>query len=477
MRPIVSAVLPPLARNATGGRRRHLAADFVGKFEEEANGVRAIGNVAFGGFADRPDRADRFKGGERLRAFLDEGRPPPHHADPFARCGTGPAAVPPGSRGIFNGMIDVVGRGDVNLLTGAGIGRARIILRRVVRQMSQDGGSAPAIIFRFSLDCGSKCLVGRTNLRQTAIFKGGFPGGPASRGAISRFHGDGLYRGEKGPALQIRDMTADDLAPAHALSLAASWPHRLEDWKFLFRLGCGVVAQVDDEIVGTAMGWRYGDNAAALGMVIVAQGHQGKGIGRQLMGAIVERLSVKTLVLNSTPQGTALYSRSGFEDERVIHQHQGAAFGVPVVALRPDERIRPMGRADHDALIALDHEATGLPRAALMSELLKKGKWVVLDRNDRPAGFATFRRFGRGYVIGPVVAPDQNSAKALISHWLGSNAGMFTRLDIPAESGLCEWLNNLGVVHVDQVAGMVAGPALVRGTSVRTYSLVNQALG
>ena len=277
--------------------------------------------------------------------------------------------------------------------------------------------------------------------------------------------------------MQLRDMTADDLPLAHALSHAAAWPHRLEDWKFLFRLGRGIVAEADHVVIGTAMGWPFGDDAAAIGMVIVSPAHQGKGIGRRLMSAIAERLGAKTMVLNSTRDGAPLYSRFHFNEERTIHQHQGAAFSVPVIALRANERIRPMGQADRAALIALDQEATGLPRAALVSELLKKGKWVVLDRDDRLTGFATFRRFGRGYVIGPVVAPDLNGAKALISHWLGSNTGMFTRLDIPAESGLCDWLSNLGIVHVDQVTGMNAGPAPVRGTSVRTFSLVSQALG
>ncbi len=284
-------------------------------------------------------------------------------------------------------------------------------------------------------------------------------------------------REKKGPDLQIRDMTADDLTQAHALSHAASWPHRLEDWKALFRLGRGVVAEADQVVIGTAMGWPFGDDAAAIGMVIVSQDHQGKGIGRGLMNALAERLGAKTMMLNSTREGLALYSRFGFRDERIIHQHQGAAFAVPIIELRPNERIRPMGMADRAVLTALDQEATGLPRAALMSELQRKGKWLVLDRDDGLAGFAMFRRFGRGYAIGPVVAPDLNGAKALISHWLGSNAGMFIRLDIPEESGLCEWLNGLGIAHVDQVTGMTAGPAPVRGRNVRTFSLVSQAMG
>lgn len=275
--------------------------------------------------------------------------------------------------------------------------------------------------------------------------------------------------------MQIRDMTADDLASAHTLSRGVSWSHRLEDWKFLIRIGRGVVAEEDGSVMGTAMGWPFGNDAAALGMVIVTPELQGKGIGQRLMDAITQRIGAKTLMLNATEQGKPLYRRLGFREERVVHQHQGAAFSVPIVA--PSGRVRPMVAADRQALIDLDRQATGLSRAVLMSELLKKGKSIVLDRDDGPAGFATFRRFGRGHVVGPVVAPDLEGAKAMISHWLASNPGLFIRLDIPGDSGLCEWLNDLGITHVDQVTAMTLGPAPVRGDGVQTFALVSQALG
>ena len=275
--------------------------------------------------------------------------------------------------------------------------------------------------------------------------------------------------------LRLRDMTPADLVAAHALSSEAQWPHRLEDWELMLSVGFGVVAELDGQILGTTMGWPYGSDAATLGMVIVSQASRGGGVGRKLMDAVLARLNGRTVLLNSTEAGAPLYRKLGFEPVGTIHQHQGAAFSVPVARLRAGERVRPLGASDRAAIIELDRRATGLRREALVSALLESGQGVILDRGGEAAGFALFRRFGRGYAVGPVVSPDRDGARALISHWLGSNAGMFIRVDTPGDSGLSAWLDEMGLKEVDRVTTMVLGPALARGDGVAPYAIVSQA--
>lgn len=278
--------------------------------------------------------------------------------------------------------------------------------------------------------------------------------------------------------VRLRDMTPDDLAQVHQLSRQVQWPHRIEDWAFLLRVGQGIVAEQDGAIVGTTMGWAYGPEAACLGMVIVDSAQQGHGIGRKLMDAIIEKLGSRAIMLNATEEGLALYRKLGFEPVGVIHQHQGTAFSLPIASLGTNERIRPMGKRDHSVIAELDRKATGLERAALIAELLKdKAKGVVLDRNGEAIGFALFRRFGRGYSVGPVVAPDDVGAKALITHWLGSKAGMFMRLDVPRDSNLCKWLEDLGLAGVGEVTTMARGGMPYAGGPARAFAIVSQALG
>jgi GNAT superfamily N-acetyltransferase len=277
--------------------------------------------------------------------------------------------------------------------------------------------------------------------------------------------------------LALRPLAESDLPAAQALSAAVGWPHRVEDWRFVHGLGSGVALEQDGALVGTAMTWRYGADAAALGMAIVAPEHQGRGLGRRLLAAALEGLGARRVLLHATEAGLPLYQGLGFRARGTVRQHQGAAFSVGLVAPRPGERIRPVGRSDAPAFSALDAEATGLERGPIIAALLEAAEGVVLDRRGEAVGFALLRRFGRGHVIGPVVAPDAEAAKALIGHWLGSRSGQFLRIDVPEEAGLCDWLAGLGLAEVDRAVPMLRGGAPPSSPRARAFALVNQALG
>lgn len=277
--------------------------------------------------------------------------------------------------------------------------------------------------------------------------------------------------------MQLREMTPQDLEGAHALSREAKWPHRLEDWDLMLRVGQGLVAEHAGEVVGTVMGWPHGPEAATLGMVIVSKRMRGAGLGRKLMDAMIARLAPRAIQLNATPDGLPLYKSQGFVSVGAICQHQGAVFAQPIPRLRPQERVRPMGANDQAAIAELDRRATGFERAGVLAELVKQAQGVILDRGGQAVGFALFRRFGRGYVVGPVVAPDREGARTLIAHWLGANPGMFIRLDVPADSGLTDWLQDLGLEPVDRVVTMVRGAPPQREGGAASFAIVSQALG
>ncbi len=275
----------------------------------------------------------------------------------------------------------------------------------------------------------------------------------------------------------LRDMGTGDIHAAAELSFEQHWPHREEDWSLFLSLGEGIVAEQDGRIVGTIMAWRFGESFAMLGMVIVANAAQGRGVGRALMDAMLERLKGRTVLLNATEEGLPLYRKMGFVELGTVCQHQGTAQVMPLAELRPGERVRPMGAADGEALEALYKGATGMDRKALLGALLAEGNAVVLCREHEQAGFAVLRRFGRGWAIAPVIAPDLVGAKALISHWLGTQAGSFCRIDIPEESGLGAWLEEFGLLQVGRVTRMALGPAPVPGEAATVFGLAAQALG
>ncbi len=275
----------------------------------------------------------------------------------------------------------------------------------------------------------------------------------------------------------LRDMTADDIPAVADLCFEQQWPHREEDLEKLLAIGSGLVAEVDGKTCGSIMSWRFGKSFAMLGVVIVAVAQQGRGLGRRLADAMLQRLEDVTVILNATDEGLPLYSRLGFAPLGQVHQHQGVAPIQPLVELRPGERVRPMGAADAGVLDALYSSATGMDRKAVLDALLADGSAVVLCREHVQTGFAVIRRFGRGWLIGPVVAPDATGAKALIAHWLGMQAGSFCRIDVPEAAGLGPWLEEVGLPEVGHVKRMALGPAPVPGDDVAIFALAAQALG
>jgi ribosomal protein S18 acetylase RimI-like enzyme len=280
-------------------------------------------------------------------------------------------------------------------------------------------------------------------------------------------------------ALSYRPFTDNDLAAAYALSSQINWPHRVDDWRFVAQAGEGFVAEDASGVVGTALCWKYGGDHASLGMVIVSPERQGHGIGRKLMELLLEVLGDRTTLLHATIAGKPLYEKLGFAQIGTINQHQGAAFQPPLVSLPPGERLRPLGANDTPQLIELASRASGVDRSALLPSLLELSDGIALDRDGELLGFALFRRFGRGYVIGPVVAPDSEDssrAKALISHWLARNEGVFVRIDTPGESVFSEWLDGLGLMRVDTVAQMARNGSLRADDGVRQFAIINQAL-
>lgn len=276
--------------------------------------------------------------------------------------------------------------------------------------------------------------------------------------------------------LRLREMREDDVPAIHALSSAEQWPHRKKDIADMLSVGEGIVMEIGGAPIGSTMWWSAGDKVTTLGMVIVARAYRGAGIGRLVMDAVLERVGDGVVMLNATEDGLPLYRKLGFNGVAEIRQHQGAAFHAPLVPLQPGERIRPMGVNDAAAVDALVAAATGLDRPAIMTVLREEAHGIVLTDGDDVTGVALFRRFGRGYVVGPVVAPDVTSAKALIAQWIGSRSGEFIRLDIPAESKLAHWLEELGLVHVGGGVTMVRGAPPEPSAPGTSFAIISQAL-
>jgi hypothetical protein len=274
-----------------------------------------------------------------------------------------------------------------------------------------------------------------------------------------------------------RAIALADAEACHRLSVAVGWLHRVEDWRFAIDLGAGVVLCRGREIVATASWWHYGENHATTGMIIVAPALQGLGLGKRLMQAILQANAGRSLMLNATEAGAPLYAKTGFVPSGGVVQHQGIALPQPAPLLEPDQRLRAASADDLATLAALDTQATGLPRDHVLGSLLATGEIVILERGGVPVGFSVLRRFGKGFVIGPVAAGNLDDARLLIGYWLHGRQGQILRIDIPAGCSLGAWLAGSGLPVVSAPQGMVRGERPFAAGPARSLAIVNQALG
>ena len=279
------------------------------------------------------------------------------------------------------------------------------------------------------------------------------------------------------PAVNIRRMESRDLAAGLALTQGQRWSHRQEDWEFHFRLGRGWVAcDAQDRPIGTAIWWAYGEQFGTVGLIVVDPAHQGQGIGRQLLEAVMNDAGPRVLQLVATQAGLNLYRRCGFRDRGGIDQRQGTPATIAAVPAPAGTVLRAVVRDDLAALGDLDAAAFGANRRAVIDAALSAGEGVLAERGGQPAGFALLRRSGRGALIGPVIAPDEGLAIALVSHLLSRTRG-FVRIDVPAGAEqLGKWLDAVGLPSIDRVTTMIRGTPAETPSGARVFALISQAL-
>lgn len=285
--------------------------------------------------------------------------------------------------------------------------------------------------------------------------------------------------------MSIEGVGLVDFTPAHlsggiALSRAADWPHRWEDWEGLRALSRGIAAVQDGRVVGTIFLTPFGP-CATINMVIVDASMRGRGLGKALLQAALDASGGRQCRLIATQDGLPLYEKLGFRATGRVLQHQGLVRPIGSARSFPErtsEDIFWCAEGPVDDLCALDRAACGMDRRPLIEAFLAQGRLALLRHGSAVAGFAVVRAFGRGEVIGPVVARTSEEARALISFATVGREGAFLRIDTPEASGLASWLSERGLEGVADGIVMHRGddPA-GGGDRFRTFALASQALG
>ena len=242
-------------------------------------------------------------------------------------------------------------------------------------------------------------------------------------------------------------LTAADTHACWQLSQALRWPHREADWQQFISWakahGAALAVRADGRLIGCGLAWQWGDEQGSIGMVIVDNAWQRRGIGKQLFRGLLQALEGRDVMLQATAQGRPLYESLGFAaigHARQFHGHwQPPVEAGPTFSLATDELTRPLQPQDLPALLAYDQRERGLTRPSLLQALLAQMDAdercaVSVDEQGRLCGYGILRRFGRGWVVGPLLADGADRAVALVKRLTQERTGDFVRIDLAAHT-------------------------------------------
>ncbi|WP_433430871.1 GNAT family N-acetyltransferase [Nonomuraea sp. CA-141351] len=268
--------------------------------------------------------------------------------------------------------------------------------------------------------------------------------------------------------MTIRRLTQHDLDDCARLAKDRGWLPERHKWRLLFEVGepYGIDAPDGDGLAATNILTRYGDDHAVISMVLTASRFARQGLARRLMEHVLEQAGTRTVSLYATDHGRPLYERLGF---RVVGR---AAKHTGVFAGEPSGTTRPATEADLDEILELDAELFGTDRSAVLRRMSGFGEQVRIA----DGGFGHCWRNDDNTVIGPVVARDEETARALIGD-LALHAGGEVRMDFDlAMDGMVRWAAGHGIGDPWPVSKMVRGGDLPGDRSCQ-FPPFMQALG
>ncbi|MFE1338439.1 GNAT family N-acetyltransferase [Streptomyces sp. NPDC058733] len=281
-------------------------------------------------------------------------------------------------------------------------------------------------------------------------------------------------------ALPIRRLTLRDLDACANLSENRGWPREEHKWGFLLTAGTGYgIDDPDGGLVSACVVTEYGTRErpalAAIGMVLVAERHARQGVGRRMMRHILAQQGTTPLTLHATPNGQPLYEELGFKTTgraEMLRGHLTADDAEVAVA------TRAATAEDLPAILRLDEEVFGADRTHIVTRLPAFADQLrVAEKDGRIIGYAAAWPNMDTHVVGPLIARDTRTAKALMASLAAhTDRPLRTDIDVRHEE-LLSWAKKHGMASVAFNAVMTHGITELPGDWSRRFAPVTVAAG
>ncbi|MFK0171199.1 GNAT family N-acetyltransferase [Streptomyces sp. NPDC090306] len=278
----------------------------------------------------------------------------------------------------------------------------------------------------------------------------------------------------------VRRLTHRDLSACADLSEDRGWPREEHKWGLLLAAGKGYgVEDPEGRLVAACVVTEYGawdrPDLAAIGMVLVAQRHARQGLGRRLMRHVVAAAGATPLTLHATPSGRPLYEELGFKAtgraEMVTgHFQQGGP--------APQVFTRTANAEDLSTVVRFDTEVFGADRTHIVARLPAFADQLrVAEEDGRITGFTAAWPNEGTQVVGPLIARDTETAKALVASLAAhTDRPLRTDIDVRHEE-LLTWVKDRGLASTASNTVMTYGITELPGDWTRRFAPLTVAAG
>ncbi|WP_139839512.1 GNAT family N-acetyltransferase [Oceanibacterium hippocampi] len=236
--------------------------------------------------------------------------------------------------------------------------------------------------------------------------------------------------------MSTEDLTRVALGQGHigaalTLSCAAHWNQSASDWRLMIGQGGGIgLEDGNGTLVASAITLPYARDVAWISMVLVRQDWQRRGLASDLLVQCIEAVESRGLIpaLDATPAGEKVYLPLGFVPIFRFQRYE-LDLGKPAM---------PQGKGDpspdpetFEALAALDAEAAGAGRPAILADLVARAPGAVCRLDAPEQGFVLARPGRNAWQIGPLVADSVDGARRLFDRALARAAQRRVFIDVP----------------------------------------------
>lgn len=281
--------------------------------------------------------------------------------------------------------------------------------------------------------------------------------------------------------LKLNVLDENDIEGLISFSQSVGWDYDRDEIRTVMSSGKILGHQNElGQIVSSGAIIPYDTHLASIGMIIVNQQYRGQSLGKEITQACIERVPEKvSIMLIATPEGKPLYEKMGFKEVGYVHKFISNNYVPSNNSLSEGLKIEVFAVGDFDKVVELDKNAFGDSRRKFLVNRINQSRQslVLRDVNGRILGYGLSILGSDNLILGPIVAPNFNTAAYLINQLALNHRGKL-RIDTPISNKMfMNFLRASGFVKVGQPPIMIINSDTMPIRNNNLYGIGAQIFG